>query len=68
VPVLLGRRPAHGFDFPDEQRDGAFEVFAIDASEDSAQECARAASDIYRKANRGLTGLVLRENVIVENL
>ncbi len=55
-------------DLLNEQRHRALQVFPIDPTEDSAQECARPPADIYRKANRRLTGLVLGENVVIKNL
>jgi hypothetical protein len=55
-------------DFLNEQRHRALQVIPIDPTEDSAQQCTRPATNVYRKANCRLTGIRLRENVVVKNL
>ena len=55
-------------DLLNEQRHRELQVFPIDPTEDSAQQCTGPATNIYRKANRRLTGIRLRENVVVKNL
>jgi hypothetical protein len=56
------------FDFLNQQRNCTFEVFPVHPTEDSTEECTRPATNIHRKANCRLAGLILRENVVVENL
>ncbi len=63
-----GLRASGCLDLLNEQRHRALQVFPIDPTEDSAQERTRPATNIYRKANRRLTGLILREKVVVKNL
>jgi hypothetical protein len=63
-----GPRASGCLDLLNEQRHRELQVFPIDPTEDSAQQCTRPATNIYRKANRRLTGIRLRENVVVKNL